>query len=120
MIKGFFIILACLAAGNMISMLVGHFIPGSVCGMMLLFLLLATKAVNPDSVRKPAEFLTKNMTVLFIPASIGIMEQWGLIKNCLTGWLAVIFFSTVLVIMTAGLVQDGFIYLSGRIKNKGK
>ena len=37
-LTGFFIIIAHLAAGNLISVLSGDFLPGSVAGMVLLYI----------------------------------------------------------------------------------
>lgn len=106
-LKGIFIILLHLALGEGLSCLTGGFIPGSVFGMLLLFLSLLLKIVKPEDVRTVAEFLTGNMTVLFVPASIGIMEQWGLIKVNLIPWLAVTVISTVCVILVTGYTQQG-------------
>lgn len=118
-IKGIFIIMLYYVLGNTLSSLMGNFIPGSVTGMLLLFGSLCLKIVKAETIRPVAGFLTRNMTVFFIPASIGIMAQWGLISRNLTGWLAVIFVSTVTVLLCAGLVQDGLMKL-GRYFEKEK
>ncbi len=86
-LKGILIIVGFLALGNAASQMLGNFIPGSVCGMVLLFAALAAKIIKADDVRPVADFLTKNMSLFFVPASIGIMEQWGLISSSLIGWV---------------------------------
>ena len=77
-INGFFIILAHLVAGNLLSELMDGFVPGSVVGMVLMFISLMTGFVKDYQIRKVATFLTDNMTVFFLPAFMGIMELWGL------------------------------------------
>ena len=89
-IKGLFLILVHLSLGIIVSKLIGGFIPGSVAGMLLLFLSLITGVVKQDSVREVALFLTGNMTVFFLPAMVGIMNIWGLIRVNFLGWLIVL------------------------------
>lgn len=117
-LKGIFIILAFLVLGNVCAWATGHFIPGSVFGMVLLFLALSAKIVRPDDIREVAGFLTKNMSLFFIPASIGIMEQWGLISENFLGWVAVIFISTFLVLISVGGVQSGLMNIMSRKKER--
>ncbi len=105
-IKGIFILLIFLFLGEVASYYIGSFIPGSVIGMLLLFLALCIGIVKPNDVREVATFLTQNMVMFFIPASVGIMALWGSIANC-WGMLAVICVSTaLLVIAVVGLVQQ--------------
>lgn len=113
-LKGIFIITGFLALGNAASFAMNRFVPGSVCGMVLLFLALAAKIVEPDDVRPVADFLTKNMSLFFVPAAIGIMEQWSLISGSLFGWIAVILFTTVAVLLVAGGTQSGLVKLQNR------
>ena len=105
-LKGILIIIGFLALGNAASLMLGNFIPGSVCGMVLLFAALAAKIIKADEVRPVADFLTKNMSLFFVPASIGIMEQWGLISSSLIGWVGVILISTLLVLISVGGTQS--------------
>ncbi len=99
---GFIIILTFLVMGEALSVLIGHFMPGSVLGMVLLFLALCLKIVKADRIRGAAEFLTGNMTVLFIPSAIGIMEQWGLIRNHMLPWIVIVVGCWALVLASAG------------------
>lgn len=106
-ITGFFIILAHLVAGNLLSELMGGFVPGSVVGMVLMFISLMTGLVKDYQIRRVATFLTDNMTIFFIPAFMGIMELWGIIRMNLFAWIAVVVLSTVLVLMSAAFTQEG-------------
>ena len=117
-ISGVFIIVLFLVLGNAVSSLTGHFIPGSVIGMLLLFFSLAFKLVRPAWIRPVAEFLTGNMPVFFIPASLGIMEQWGLIRSGFIGWVGVTFISTLLVLVSTGLMQDFLIKTGNRLSKR--
>lgn len=113
-IIGFGIIVAFLALGEVASILIGGFIPGSVIGMMLLFVALVCKVVKADKISKVAHFLTGNMTIFFIPGITGIIEQWGLIKLNWLGWMSVIVLSTVLVMATTGHTMQSLDRLTQR------
>jgi holin-like protein len=102
---GIFILLAYLAMGNLLSVLLGGFFPGSVLGMLLLFLSLLAGIVKDKWIRPVATFLTDNMMIFFMPAFMGIMDPWGIVKMDFWAWIAVIFFSTLLVLMATGLVE---------------
>lgn len=117
-ISGVFIIILYYVLGNVVSALTGHLIPGSVIGMLLLFFSLVFRLVRPERIRQVAEFLTGNMTVFFIPASLGIMEQWGLIRSSFTGWVGVTFISTLLVLVTSGLMQDWLMKAGKRLSGR--
>jgi len=105
-VRGFAIILAFLALGEALSMLIGHFIPGNVIGMILLFLALWSKLIKPEWIRSVAEFLTQNMAIFFIPAFMGIVEQWGLIRINFWGWFIILTATTILVMAAAGLTAE--------------
>ena len=54
MIKGFCYIMLFYVLGEMMSLLIGKLIPGSVCGMILLFIALTLKWIRPHDVYKAA------------------------------------------------------------------
>lgn len=105
-VKGIAIILAFLALGEVVSILIRHFIPGSVVGMLLLFGALCLKLVKVETVREVADFLTGNMTIFFIPAFVGIMNEWGVIRTSFWGWVFVLVATTVIVMATSGLIAE--------------
>lgn len=112
-IRGIFIILLHLALGFGCSELMDGFVPGSVCGMLLLFASLMLGLVKADSVRCVAEWLTGNMAIFFLPAAIGIMDLWGVVSASWWQWLLIVLFSTIAVMAVSGGVQE----LAGRSGN---
>lgn len=114
---GLFFILAFLAIGNLLSGLLGGFMPGSVIGMLLLFVSLLTGIVQDRWIRQVATFLTDNMMIFFMPAFMGIMDLWGVIKMNLWAWVAILILSTALVLVATGVVQDLIERISLRRKN---
>jgi holin-like protein len=108
MIKGSFFILLFYFLGEMLSLLIRGFIPGSVLGMILLFLCLFFKIIKPDNVKDVSIVITKNMAVFFIPAGVGLMVYAQLLSKSLFTILIAIAISTVLTIATVALLQENF------------
>lgn len=68
MVKGASIIMLFYFLGEFLSFLINGIVPGSVCGMVLLFLSLLLKFVKPRDVRSVSNALTQNMALFFVPA----------------------------------------------------
>lgn len=113
MIKGFFFILFFFFLGQLISLLIHGFIPGSVIGMILLFLALFFKVIKPENVRSTATVITKNMAVFFVPAAVGLMAYVELVSHNFLAIIVGIGISTILTIITVALLQE---YLENRSK----
>jgi len=108
MIKGLFWIFLFLFLGNLISTLTGGFVPGSVIGMMLLFLSLYVKLLKPDSVKAAATVITKNMAVFFVVPAVGLMVYAKLLVTNFLGIFLSIIVSTILTMATVAFVQEWF------------
>ena len=95
-----------LLLGNGLSYVINGIIPGSVIGMVLLFVALLTKIVKPEMIRKPAGYLINHMSLFFIPAGVGLMNAWGMIAS---NWVTIIVssvVSTVIIFAVVGIVQQ--------------
>lgn len=62
--------------GCQITVLTGLPIPGTVFGMVLLFLLLLGGIIKLSYIQDTADFLLKHMLFFFIPIAVGLMD-WG-------------------------------------------
>ena len=101
-----FYILFFYFTGEFISYCIDGFIPGSVIGMVLLFLALAFKVVKPNKVKKLSTLLTENMGLFFLPAGVGLMNSLGIISQY---WVVIVtasVVSTILVIASVALIQQ--------------
>lgn len=106
MIKGSFYILLFYFLGEVLSMLIQGMLPGSIIGMILLFLSLFFKVLNPEKVRSAATTITKNMAVFFVPAAVGLMAYGELVTKNLAAIVLAISISTILTIATVALIQE--------------
>lgn len=82
-------------------------IPGSVIGMLLLFLALQFKLLKVKDVETVGGFLLGNLSILFLPAGVGIMVYFPVIKD--TWWLLLIIslLTTAFTIGFIGLIVQG-------------
>lgn len=108
MIKGLFFILLFYFLGQMLCLLIHGFIPGSVLGMILLFLSLFFKIINPSTVKQTATVITKNMAVFFVPAAVGLMAYGDLLAHSFMAIIFAIVISTILTIITVAIIQEHF------------
>ncbi|MDH6343995.1 holin-like protein [Parabacteroides sp. PFB2-12] len=108
MIKGLFNILLFYFLGEVCSLFINGFIPGSVIGMILLFLSLYFKLVKPEYVRDAATVITKNMAVFFIPPAVGLMAYAEYISRSIWTISLAIIISTILTLIVVAVVQDNF------------
>ena len=113
MAKQFGIIFGCLLAGELLAMIPGLSIPGSILGMLLLTILLERKVVNPVSIAPVCRFLIKNMAFFFVPPGVALMLYFDVIA---AEWLPITVATIVsifLVIVVTGRLHQ---YMHKRIK----
>ncbi|TVQ37337.1 MAG: CidA/LrgA family protein [Geminicoccaceae bacterium] len=81
---GFFVlILALLFVGEALSAAFLPIIPGPIIGMALLLGILIARGGVPASFVAPANGLVGLLTLFILPASLGIIAEWGLLGD---GW----------------------------------
>lgn len=79
MIVGFLVLLVCQLCGEMIAHALGLPVPGSVIGMLILFLALIIRGGVPGDLEKTAQGILKPLTLYFVPASVGVMTMGPLL-----------------------------------------
>jgi holin-like protein len=108
MLQSFTIILLHLAIGELISHVLKIPIPGNIFGMLLLFLSLLKGFVKPTQVQPAVDFLTKNMSLFFVPAGVGLILYGALLKENLGVILISSVVSTLLVLAVVGILHQKF------------
>ncbi|GIP00212.1 holin-like protein CidA [Paenibacillus lautus] len=83
-------------------------IPGSILGIIVLFILLETKVLRLEWIELGANWLLAELLLFFIPAAVGIMKYFPMLEAEGLQILAVVLFSTVIVMVSSGLTA-GFI-----------
>lgn len=81
MVRGFAVLLTMQFLGELLSRWLTLPIPGSVVGMALLLTALAAGIVRVEWMQEAAELLLSHMALFFIPAGVGVMVYFDLIRQ---------------------------------------
>lgn len=117
-VKQLMIILIFSFIGDILNHIIPLPIPASIYGMVLLFIALSTKIIKLDQVETTAEFLLSIMLIFFVPASVGIMDTFFAYKSSMLPIIIIVIISTIIVMITTGLVSQFIIKLRNK-KGKG-
>ncbi len=101
----FTILLACQLAGEVVARLLLLPVPGPVLGMVILFCALVVRGHVPDDVAAVTGGLLQNLSLLFVPAGVGVMLHARLLAE---NWLALsvaVILSAIVTITVTGLVM---------------
>ena len=94
MIHALSLLFLCQLAGEVLVRAVGLPVPGPVLGMGLLFAGLLVRGRSDPMLDAVADGILRRLSLLFVPAAVGVMQQAGLIA---ANWIAI---SAALVIST--------------------
>lgn len=117
-IKQFEIILAISLLGELLNRTIPLPVPASIYGMLILFTALCIGVVKLSSVKETGHFLIQIMPMMFIPATVGLLESWEVMQNFLTAIIVISLLSTVLVILASGHITQFIINLKGKEKKE--
>lgn len=96
-IKQFGVLALAGATGEAISRLVfAGRISGNVIGMLLLFLLLCLGIVKLGQIEDTADFILKNMSFFFIPATVSFINAFDLIKSVIVQLFLIAILTSIL------------------------
>ncbi len=114
-IKQFSIILGISLLGELIHHFVPLPIPASIYGIGILFFCLKCRLIPLEAVADVGNFLIEIMPLMFIPAAVGLLESWGVVKDSIGKYLIIIPVSSIAVFAVSGLVTQ---FLLRRKKKK--
>lgn len=86
-------------------------IPGSVIGMVLLFLALHFNVLKMEQVDEVGTWLTDNMAIFFVPAGVGLMTNFDVLAQ---SWLQLL----IIMVVTCGAMMLFVGKLVQRFKDK--
>ena len=111
LLKQFSLILVILALGEYISSIISNFIviPGSIIGIIILFLLLKIGIIKIDKVEDISNFLLDNMAIFFIPAGVSLIQSLDIISSNIIVLAITIIISTIIVMSITAIVVEKMI-----------
>lgn len=113
-LKQLAIILAISLAGEMLSSVLPLPIPASIYGIVILFTLLVSRVLHVDDIRETSSFLIAFMSMLFIPAGVGLMTSFPLLAENLLAYVVITAVSTVVVMVVTGRAAQAVIRREGK------
>jgi holin-like protein len=106
MLNALTLIFCCQLTGELVAKAAALPIPGPVCGMALMFAGLMLRGGIPDDLAKVGDALLGNLSLLFVPAGVGIMLHFGLMQAEIVPISVALIGSTLITIaVTATLMQ---------------
>ncbi len=108
-------IVICLIAGKILNSAIGG-LPASLYGMVIYCLLLQMGWLKPDKVHQVNQWGISHMGVCFIPAAVGVINHFELIKNHGYSIVAIIFFTTFFLISFIGILAEKYL-TSGQLSS---
>ena len=93
-------------------------IPGSIYGLILMFVLLLLRVIKVEHVKETGEFLIEIMPLMFIPAGVGLITSWEQLQSFMVPLLVITVVSTFVVMIVTGKVTDFLISRIGKGEKK--
>lgn len=108
MLKGLMILCGFYLLGDFLSALFDWPIPGSVMGMLLLFICLMLRGGVSENLRSSSQVLLPYLPLFIVPASVGILNYWPLIQQEGLAILFAIFISVLIGLPVCGWLMQQF------------
>lgn len=106
MFKQFLIILVINFVGVIIQNIFNLPLPGTILGMLILFVLLWTKVLKVESIEKVCDFLILNMIIFFLPPAVELLEYMALLKTGFFKIIILLIVTTVITMIVTGKTVD--------------
>ena len=94
----------CQFCGEVIARGLGISLPGPVVGLLLLLVALIVRRGPDEALRDTSNGLLRHLSLLFVPAGVGIVTQLDALER---DWLPIV--ASILVSTALGLVVTGWI-----------
>lgn len=117
-LKQFFIIMLISFIGEVFKWFIPLPIPASIYGLVLMLVTLCTGIVKVEQVEETSTFLIEIMPVMFIPASVGLLDSWDELRDIILPVSAIIIITTVIVMGVTGKITQGIIRMEKRKKHE--
>jgi len=110
------IIICIYLLGEVISKGLNLPIPGNIIGMIILLILLCTNIIKVEKVETISSFFLDHLAFFFIPAGVGLLTSFDIIKSSLIQILLICIIATSLVIVVTGLIVQALVKLTNKSK----
>ena len=110
------IILSIYLIGEIISKGLSLPVPGNIIGMIILLILLCSNIIKLEKVETISSFFLDHLAFFFIPAGVGLLTSFDIIKSSLIQILLICIISTSIIIAVTGLIVQCLVKRSNKSK----
>jgi len=114
MVNALLALLGFQLVGEVLVRAVGAPVPGPVVGMLLLFLAMRIRSGVPEPLQRASQGLLGNLSLLFVPAGVGVIVHLQLLAADWWRLLVAIVASTIVTLLVTALVMRAAIRLIRR------
>ncbi len=108
------IIFSIYLLGEAVAIVLPFSFPGSIIGMLLLFIALLLKWIKIGDIKQVSDFFLKHMALFFIPAGVSVMSSYSLIEVYIIPISLTLILSCIFMLAFIALSVD---YLVKRVKD---
>ena len=95
-------------------------VPAGVYGLIFMLIFLMQGIIPLDAVEQVGNFMLETMSIMFLPAAVGIMTVTKLLMPVLVPYLVIIVLSTIIVMAVTGLVSQRILKITESREDKIK
>lgn len=106
--------------GELLNLVLPLPIPAGVYGLFLLLFLLCSGILKLEDVEGTGNFLLDIMPVMFIPASVGLIESYEALRGILVPLVIICIVSTAVVMVVTGKVTELMLSAGSRKETSDK
>lgn len=117
-VKQLLLILIISLLGELCNFILPLPVPASIYGMVILFVGLCTGFIKLTYVRETGLYLIAIMPVMFIPAGVGLLTSWGVLRPFLLPVSVIMVSALVLVMIISGHFTQWIIRMTNRKEQK--
>lgn len=108
-LKQFAIILGVCLVGEGLKALLPLPIPASIYGLVLMLIALMCGLLKLEQVENAADFLIQIMSPMFIPAAVGLMDQFDRLRAILLPFVVINLVGLIITFAVTGRVTQFFL-----------
>ena len=106
--------------GEMCNKLLPLPVQAGVYGLIFMLIFLMQGIIPLDAVEQVGNFMLETMSIMFLPAAVGIMTVTKLLMPVLVPYLVIIVLSTIIVMAVTGLVSQRILKITESREDKIK
>lgn len=113
-IRQLLIILFISFIGELLNRFLPLPVPASIYGLVILFLCLYFKIIKLEDVQSTGEYLIEIMSLMFLPASIALLDSMEQVKALLIPAVLIITVVTLIVMVVTGVITQAILDKGGK------